>query len=777
MGASTRNRSPTRRAAPDQHSGATPGAPGGGAISSTPSSRAPSEKYASGRSQKIFKKQRHAGLNARTRVIPLYDDANAKETLTGQESELEDKDIELLIRRDELASATITRWAGGVFNKWLEVRAETPELQQAIKDLFERLRVKEITKAAYVLAKVYGYSVISLGLEGGDQDLANDPGKPSGIAYLHAISKKIITKMERDLDPTSPTYGEIKTYTLSIPDGAARKDIEVSAKRMIHWKNPWIDDSPEGISMFEPLYDKFLAKRNMDFAVGETLFRNAKPWPTLGVPEDADDDEVDDAEEVFKNINVRSYFIKPPGYQFELVATNNALNPQPYLDYMLTTLAAGAFGSKVAMLGTEAGALTGSEINMHEKYSIIADEQSNFVEPILHELVLRDQKWGLLPKGRFWFDWNTLWEMDENETADVELKRAQAFQTFASGLSIVRAAGFEVLVEEGELVFQLGGQPVNMPGVNSLRVKKTLETKRLLKLRPRGRAYQLGWAQNVRAPYLDELVRQQLYEKVQVQTQDLENRMAEIFTRHVTAIREEFFAKLKSLWEKNIGPIEVDPTAPVQGAKSDMGDLYGDLTDWETKDLAAFKADLVKFLTEAYRAGDTSTLSALGITAPTRQGFSPVDQEAINMIEAEGGRLAKQTMLDNHKAAMNEIADGIKAGQNYAQIAERVAARFTEFNAGIPATVQKFIHTVTSEARWSSMESNGFEKGVYLTARDERVRPSHAAMDGQIVTREQAMPLLSEFGCRCVISPMTVYDEFMALSDQQQQELVEKYGK
>jgi hypothetical protein len=35
-------------------------------------------------------------------------------------------------------------------------------------------------------------------------------------------------------------------------------------------------------------------------------------------------------------------------------------------------------------------------------------------------------------------------------------------------------------------------------------------------------------------------------------------------------------------------------------------------------------------------------------------------------------------------------------------------------------------------------------------------------MDGKVVTREQAMPYLSEFGCRCVVSPLTVYDEYVA---------------
>jgi SPP1 gp7 family putative phage head morphogenesis protein len=756
---------------------AAPGAPEGASDSSTLASRATPNINRSERNIGILRKNDLA-TNSRVTIIPLYDESQARDAAGGQEEDpITDEQIELLLRRDELADITWRGWAGGVFNKWLVPRAETPKLEQAIQDMFERLKVKEISKAAYVLAKVYGYSVVGLGLEGGGEDLAQDPGKPTGIAYLHAISKKIILKMVQDLDPTSPTYGELTSYVLSIPSGTERIEQIVHARRMIHWRNPWIDDSPEGISMFEPLYDKFLSKRNMDFAVGETLFRNAKPWPNLEVPEDADTPEVDAAEATFKNINVRSYFISPPGYKFNLVGTNNALNPQPYLDYMLTTLAAGAMGGKTAMLGTEAGAVTGSEINMHEKYSKISDEQSNFVEPMLHELVTRAQNWGLLPAGRFWFEWNTLWEMDEGETADIEYKRALALQATAIALGSLKASGFEFTAEEGELVVLIGGQPINLPGANSLPVRRTFANKRRRGLRFAGYPIRLTPGGNATAPPLDQVIHDELLAKMDIQTADLENRMAQIFQKHLTLIRDEFFARLKALWVKNIGPIEVDPTAPVAGAKADTSDLYGELTDWETKDLAAFKADIIKFLTEANKQGRDKTLQDLGVTAPTkREEFGKLDEAAIKKIEVEGARLAKQTYLDNHKQAMNEIAEGIRQGQSYAQIADRVAGKFAEFNDGIPNTVQKFIHTVKSEARWDTMQSHGFDKGVFLTAKDDRVRDSHRAMDGQVVTREQAMKYLSEFGCRCVISPLTVYDQFVAMGKEEQQEMIDRYA-
>jgi SPP1 gp7 family putative phage head morphogenesis protein len=705
------------------------------------------------------------------RVIPLFETGErASFSARGEAEPIGDEDIEFLLRRDEIANASLNRLAGAVFNKWLTPRAEDKALATAIEDLLNQLKAKTVLKAGYILAKVYGYCVISLGLEDGETDLSKEPISPKGIAYLHALSKKIVREIKVDKDPNSKTYGQILSYKIVVPQNEGTAEIAVNAKRAIHWINPWIDGNPEGLSMFEPLWDKYLIKRNMDYAVGQTLYRNAKPWPTLEVPGDADEEEVDDAETNFAEINVRSWFIIPPGYKFSLVGTNNALNPEPYLNYMMTTLAAGSIGSKVGMFGTEAGAVTGSEININEKYAYYADEQSNFVEPVLIELVKRCQAWGVLPAGRFWFEWNTLWELDEQDMADIELKKAQAFQAFSLGLATMRQQGFEIDTEAGEIILTLEGEPITVPGLNSIPTRKRLANNRRFGVAISRKGH-LGirWAMNARAPGMPDFEHDKLFGKSEIPTKDLENRWVQNFMAHLVAMRAEFFERLRHLWEQEIGVVDLDPTAPVQGAKQDSSDLYSAMDGWEPADLDRFKADIIKFLTDAYKAGDYKALQDLGVSLPKEQeDFKIDDKAAARKIEVEGERLAKQTYLDNHKGAMNEISNGIRAGETYAQISDRLASKFAEYDGGIPNTVQKFVHTVSNEARIDEMMRHGVTKFVYLTARDERVRPEHAALDSRIMTREEAMPYLSEFGCRCTLTPITVYDE--ALQEMREEE-------
>jgi SPP1 gp7 family putative phage head morphogenesis protein len=724
-------------------------------------------------------------------------------------------DIRYLIRRDELAYRTLMRWSGAVFNRWLTYTSDNPDREKKVREIYERLNVKSIFKRAYMLSKADGWAIVALGWVESDPDATKEPGNVSDIDYIHAIPSTSITFIHQDLDPLSDKYGEITAYTIKQPTGVKEQtnagapvDKQFPAARFLHWRNDFIDDDPKGISIFEPLYDKFVVKKNQDFAMGEVMMSMAKPFPVLTLPDDADDPEIDAADTMLENLDVKSHLVKPKAYDFDLKGPQGTLNPRPYTDYTLSTLAAGSLGSKVALLGTEAGAVTGSEINIGEWYVSVSDEQANVVQPMLKEFNRRLEEYKLIPPGSDDFAWAPLYELDSQEEAQVQLNLAQAASAVATAVTAMEASGWHMFTKDDKVYWYKGGDVIEFSGDFADLIRGVQDVKPPVEAKapappaaappapgappgapaappqappgarapppPPGQQQAQDTAakaharsapaagQNADAPYLDPLLRDQLFADVEIQTADLENRLAQIFVKHVTLIRDEFFARLKSLWVKNVGPIVVDPTAPVARV-NDTSDLYGDLTDWETKDLAAFRADLVKFLTEAYQQGDAKTLQDLGVEVPTRRDqFGKIDEAAIKKIEVEGARLAKQTYLDNHKQALNEIADGIRAGQNYAQIADRIAQKFAEYNDGIPATVQKFIHTVKCEARWDTMQSNGFDKGVYLTARDERVRDSHRAMDGKVVTREQAMPYLSEFGCRCVVSPLTVYDEYVA---------------
>lgn len=705
----------------------------------------------------------YAKSNRAKRFFPKYDESNRDRPIrpgTGVpwQPTVTIDEINYLVRRDELAYRTAMKWPAAVFNKWLKIHAEKEDLQKKIEELFDRLDVQSIFKRAYLMSKVQGYCLIALGWEDRAQDATEEPVGVKDIAYIHAIPRSAVRDIHQDKDPMSETYGQITHYTIAIPDGDNSKDVKFPSSRFLHWANMFIDDNPEGLSMFEPLFDKFGVKKNLDFAMGQVPHQLARPVPMLGVPDDADEEEVDDAEEMWKDFNSRSYFVYPQAYKPELLATNIALNPEPYADYVLSTIAAASTGSKVALLGTEAGAVTGSEVNMQEWYGAVADEQANYVEPVLKAFIKACQFFKVLPEGEFWFTWKPLFEMDDNEKADIALKNAQALQATASALVLLRQVGLEPVFDDGEMFFEAQGtrDRIQLPAANAL-------------VKVQGGSARQGLTSKVgaQAPFLPSSEKAKLYKLWEIKATDLENRASDNFQTHVTLIQREFMEVLKKTWDKEIGKVGVDPSQP---GKNDQATLYEFMDEWIPADLKQFKADLIDYLEEAYTTGSEQTLEKMGLS-PT--SFRLEDTQAVRTLRAEGARLAKGTYLDMHKDAMIQIAEGLKAGESYAQINDRVAKAFQEFSKGIPNTIHKFVHSVTSEARWDTLEKNGQDKAVFSTSQDGDVRPEHQALEGQIMAREEMLPYLSDFGCRCTSIPLTAYDEAVKAYQAEQKALEE----
>jgi SPP1 gp7 family putative phage head morphogenesis protein len=678
--------------------------------------------------------------------------------------------------------------------------------QKAVRELFERLKVKEMYKRAYTSMKFHGYCLIVLGwVEGNPDDPTKEPTNISGIDFLHVIPKTRVKAIWQERDPLKENYGAIIAYTIERPVKETTEEIKVPASRFIHWRNDFLDDDPAGISMFEPLYDKYTVKKNFDFAMGEVPFSTAKPFPTLTVPDDADDDEVKAADESMEFIDVKSHFTLPKSYALEFQGPTSVLNPKPYGDYLLQTLAAGSLGSKVALLGTEAGSVTGSEVNVGEWKDSVKDEQTNVIQPKLQELLKLLTLNKIIPEGDDEFDWAPLWELDDNEQADVASKKSTAAMNLGAALQALGGIGFKAYTKDKELRFiDKNGAVIAVPAISDLVTVledgKAPEFKEPAPAAPPAPGAQPGAPseppgqqgtppgppappapqkagqaaaiapQEARRPPLSDAVHAKLYGKWYEKTEALEGSFSDAWRNLVTVMEAQMLAALKKSWERHVGEVGHEPPPPVPGkaaapganentATPDLSAVLKDLSAWEAKGWSSFDKAFEAFVKAAVAAGADQTALNLG------DQIDPTileDSASIKLILANLETLGKNTYLDTHKAALQELAEGLKKGESYAQLTDRLAAKFTEFGKGIPATVQKVVHEAASEARWETMKELGVKKGVYTTAQDELVRPEHAALEGLVMTRDEAMPYLSDYGCRCTIVPLTAYDELVA---------------
>jgi hypothetical protein len=107
-------------------------------------------------------------------------------------------------------------------------------------------------------------------------------------------------------------------------------------------------------------------------------------------------------------------------------------DPSGALDAELTALSAATGFSKQFIRGSAAGEIASSETNMRNDFGEIRERQSQYVTPYLVRRgldVLMDA--GLVPRpagGHFKIEWPDLFELSDQEQADVKQKRAQVAQ-------------------------------------------------------------------------------------------------------------------------------------------------------------------------------------------------------------------------------------------------------------------------------------------------------------------------------------------------------------
>lgn len=186
-------------------------------------------------------------------------------------------------------------------------------------------------------------------------------------------------------DITSPMYREPIGYILD-----SHPSQFIHADRILHYTwNPEVDGDYEhsdrisrwnerqgtlgmyeGDSVLVPSYDlmKGIAKGN--WAVMQALFRNASHMYSVKVPPDADKDEFNAAVSATTNINAKSAMVLPSTeYDMQQFESGNEIDPTNFFDVVFDQVCAVHEMTKSVLFGTQAGTVSGSEVDVKNYYS------------------------------------------------------------------------------------------------------------------------------------------------------------------------------------------------------------------------------------------------------------------------------------------------------------------------------------------------------------------------------------------------------------------------
>lgn len=296
------------------------------------------------------------------------------------------------------------------------------KFNRRVQKLLEAVNAKEVFTRMATYERGYGWAIIVLGYEDNAPTLIEPVTDITGFKECVAYGPPQISKVEEEKDPNSERYGLPLIY--HITRSGTSDALKVHYTRVIHFATRLIDHEWKGKSVLDPAWDDLTVLRNIRWGMGQTMYRYGSGFPdiTFTGAEDAQIKSWID-EGNFADLSARTFYAHNEDAVLEFKGTaGHALDPMNYYLPPMEHISC-ATGIPLAILrGVQAGALTGSQTDTANLWSMISGEQSAYeagIREFIKALVGREVE--------FTFNWQGGFELDEQTKAQIELTKAQTY--------------------------------------------------------------------------------------------------------------------------------------------------------------------------------------------------------------------------------------------------------------------------------------------------------------------------------------------------------------
>jgi len=745
------------------------------------------------------------------RAHPKYREGDPKQTTPSTlfKAEYTDDDIDEVLVRDEVANKLVRKLARDCIGRGFTIDAKQT-VKEAIEEQMEVLEVKRVLYRALVHMLGRGRCALMLGTDK-DKSIEMERDLKADITYLHATHPRFIKRIVIETDPTKPRYGDVAAIEVDRVVNSAPSRVTIPRSRYIWMANVVTDDNPEGTSILYPVMDQFTVKKNLDWSVGESYYKNASPLHQLELPEDADADEFDEAEKEFKDISARTEFVTPEGYKIYLHGTQNVMSPAPYVQHNLKCISAGLDVPYQILLGTAAGAVTGAEMNLKDYYQSIAMIQQILVEPYVREVVDALQETGQIPEGTYKLQWLPLEEMGEKERAEIAKMRAEALNIAMSAVPAALKYGLKCRIVDGVLRVEdadikepepeevpegepatppgqppapgeptppgevpeppslpptQGGDPLGSPSVDAgPEVQEYMQWLRLMGYRDPPEElddddgmelFLLLQENNFKNVTRQE--RAELAEKWVPDAGHLERKAISDATTGLYEMLDDFFVWLNAEVQKALEDAGLDSLRPYRNEVAwktvyEEANIEGKVIGRKMSNMAA-KAVADEALDQSYLYGYEFGGTALG--AEMAVGYDPLDAQYARMWLQNHKVLFQQRLDDgsNVRQVKQRVVDGIRKGWGMPKIQASVAEVSKAAEQNIERAVRSIVQEAAVEGNLSHWKELGVTKVTFLATPDEVTCVECMAMDGREFTIEASSGVIPVHDlCRCGFVP------------------------
>lgn len=345
--------------------------------------------------------------------------------------------------REPVAHRVVFHVAHDVFDNWFNLKPTDSKISaegfdQGLQKVLSDLKAKtELTKMS-VFERGFGWAILAKSYIDSATSPAEPLLNPTDILEVKAYSPMQVTDWSEDTKRALPdgsinrNYGKPLTY--KIAQRGTVSPLEIHYSRCILFATRFVGTETydwQGSSALDPAWDAMINMRRISWGVSTAAYRLGAPFIDVTLT-DAEDAEINAfiASGAFDNLMGQKFFAHNEKRQLQLIsAEGKIVDP---IRYTLPELERVSIATKIPLAvlrGAQAGALTGSEVNLKEYFLLISNLQNSYedgVRDLINSIVTVKKDAAM--KGDFKFAWLNPVTLTETEKADLELKKAQVIQ-------------------------------------------------------------------------------------------------------------------------------------------------------------------------------------------------------------------------------------------------------------------------------------------------------------------------------------------------------------
>lgn len=350
-------------------------------------------------SKPLFKETRNGGLIVHSDALQRAADtsnSNIKIPETdatqgaGFGETISDTDRAYAATREPIGHFLTYITAADAVDKWFVVNdpdteEADPALDRGAQDALDKLKFKRVLREAMESRKIYGKALIVGGFNDAKlvANLKDPLRKGAELMQLATYPKTLLGEKQFEFtvdttekDPESPRFGEPVIYKINRGS---------SAFLFVHYTR--VCEVGDGTSVLDKVWDDMTCGRNIRWGAGQWMFRTGGGFPVFGFPTGTNESVLElAANSGLANNLMHKKFIciaqnslnENNGMTFEFKGAAGAvLDPTPFFKTNIEQMSIATGYPQAKLIGAQAGAVTGSEVNQQEYYKAISREQEN----------------------------------------------------------------------------------------------------------------------------------------------------------------------------------------------------------------------------------------------------------------------------------------------------------------------------------------------------------------------------------------------------------------